>query len=276
MSATEQNVRTDRADFTGALERLRKASADFAARWHEWAAGQPQEARCERHGVQRRLDEDASLRRSWADREMRLAHEPCAKCAAEDAIRARSDELRLAGVLDENVLHARFDNFQCRTATDESNLAAARRFAERLRGFIVMLGPVGTGKTHLAVAIMRAVAARSRFTTHGRLLRALRETYRDDRAEDPVRAFSAVRLFVLDEVGMSAGGRDELPLVHDILSARHEARKPTVLTTNLDEDGFRAAVGERMHDRLSQSGVAKLWFAGESMRSRFRKDYHGT
>jgi DNA replication protein DnaC len=280
MSMTEHDVRIGVAvsvselEITNRMSKLQRTIEDFRNRWETWSSPRVKWTTCDRHKTRRNLDMDASLRKSWAEREMLMVYKPCHKCVAEDVLRAKSGMLREAGVMDENVLHASFDNFECRSKDDEFNLKCAKEFSNKERGFLLMLGPVGTGKTHLAVAVMRALSCRMRFITQSRLLRKLRDTYRDERAEDPVKAFSSVKLLVLDEVGISAGGRDELPLIHDILSARHESRKPTVLTTNLDEAGFNQAVGERMADRLKQSGVAKLFFTGESMRPRFRKEYH--
>lgn len=266
---------SDDLDFSDVTTRVLERARQRANEWRAWVAeaAKPARVTCERHGYERELSIDASMKH-WPERV--AEYEACPQCAEEDVVRRRSDDLRAAGVLDENVLHATFDNYQARTDVDRSNVASCREFAAKGRGFLVMLGPVGTGKSHLAVAVMRARedARRMMFVTQSRLLRKLRDTYRSDAAEDPVKRYAGASLLVLDEVGLSAGGRDELPMLHEILSARHGSRsKPTVMTSNLPRDEFMAAIGERMADRIRQSGAALLFFSGESMRPRFRKEY---
>jgi len=51
----------------------------------------------------------------------------------------------------------------------------------------------------------------------GVLLRARRDTYADKSAFDPIERAQGARLFVLDDAGLSGGGKDELPMLHEIL-----------------------------------------------------------
>lgn len=274
------------ADYTAAAERVKARAQEHRLEWARWSEANPAAVKtCERHEHVRPVDVDLSVAKSWQDRgEMSYVHAPCPGCAAEDALRVKSEFLRRAGVEDENVTHATFDNFilveaEGSTAKAEKNLASARAFAAKGRGFLVMLGPVGTGKSHLSVAVMREMhdsgkVKTMRFITQARLLAKLRETYRDPRAQNIVEACKTCGLLVLDEVGLSSGGRDELPMLHELLDHRHGMRKPTILTGNAASDTeFNEQVGARMADRLDQSGFKKLWFTGESMRRRFRKEY---
>lgn len=254
------------------IEMLRRKRLD----WESWcdATGVPSSTRCELHGETTYLDDEASIRTSTREMKMTAVYLQCPKCKADALVRERSESIRACGVEDDNILHASFENFICRTRADEDNLAAARKFAEYGRGFLLLLGNYGTGKSHLAVAIIRAMNVRARFLTQAGLLARLRATYRNAAAEDVVERCKRVRLLVLDELGVSTGGRDELPMLHDILTTRHGARKPTVLTTNLaTNDELEQAIGPRMFDRLRQSGFAKLHFAGDSLRRNFRKQY---
>lgn len=263
--------------FEAALLRMRDLSILREEEWNAWAvkANIANDLACELHQQRLALDPAASIRASYAHGgQMQAVYQQCKQCAEDERTRQRSDALREAGVFDGNLLHATLDNFVCRTDTDRSNLESARAFVARGKGFLLLLGTMGTGKSHLAVAIMRAMSCRARFTTQAALLRRLRETYRDAKAEDVVETCKRVRLLVLDELGVSGGGKDELPMLHEILSTRHGERKPTVLTSNLaGEDELQEVLGERMNDRLRQSGFAKLYFRGESLRRTMRKEY---
>lgn len=251
---------------------MRDRSAAFQAEWDEWARNHPNSVICEIHEAVLPPDVETSVRTSWTERRMVIVYKRCEKCAADDALRLRSTEFVRCGV-PEVIAHASFDNFICRTQEDGENLSSARRFAAAQKGFLVLLGSVGNGKSHLAVAVARALGCRFRFITQAGLLKKLRDTYRNDKAEDVVEACKRVRLLILDEVGLSVGGKDEFPMLHEILAERHNSKKPTVITTNLDREALEEVLGERLTDRLTQSGFKLLKFSGESLRRNFRKEY---
>ena len=100
---------------------------------------------------------------------------------------------------------------------------------------VVFAGPIGTGKSHLAIALgVEATRRRYRvaFTRAADLVRALLEA-RDDRVLGRLHArFQRVDLLILDELGFvpfdKAGGE----LLFNLLSERYEKRS-TVITTNL-------------------------------------------
>jgi DNA replication protein DnaC len=152
------------------------------------------------------------------------------------------------------------------------NLDRVREFGEAKRGFLVLLGKVGTGKTHLAVASLRSFKS-GLFIKQAELLRRLRKTYAYRSAVDPTGEAQNARCLVLDEIGVSPGGRDELPLLHEILDYRHCHLKPTILTGNLTFEALSEVIGARMADRLKESAFAVLSFGGRSHRSQMRERY---
>jgi DNA replication protein DnaC len=152
------------------------------------------------------------------------------------------------------------------------HLVTVKGFLIKRTGFLVMLGNVGTGKSHLAVAAMREWRA-AVFIKQSSLLRELRATYRDRAACDPVSRCQDAGLLVLDEIGLSAGGRDELPLLHEILDYRYGEHRPTILTGNLGLDELRGIIGERLSDRLRECALPVLIFSGPSHRPERRGEY---
>ncbi len=100
---------------------------------------------------------------------------------------------------------------------------------------VVIAGPIGTGKTHLAIALgMEAARKRHRvaFVRAADLVRELYEA-RDDRSLTRLHArYQRVALLVVDELGFvpfdKAGGE----LLFNLLSDRYEKRS-TLVTTNL-------------------------------------------
>jgi DNA replication protein DnaC len=192
-------------------------------------------------------------------------------CVATENERKSIERLRRAGV-PSNLLHATLDNWQPNSNDDRSNLEMVKAFAQTRCGFLVMLGDLGTGKSHLAVGLARQFKS-PMYITQGELLRRLRSCYRDKTAIDPVDQAQQADLLILDEMGLSAGGRDEMPMLHDILTHRYNERKPTILTGNISLDQLKSLIGERMTDRLKESAYPILIFGGTSYRIEARKRY---
>ncbi|NMM78572.1 hypothetical protein B2J88_32660 [Rhodococcus sp. SRB_17] len=197
--------------------------------------------------------------------EARLAAQRHAE-AQEQAKRARA---HLEAMLDQAAIPKRFmerslDNFVAETPEQQRALSFAREFASNFthhakRGDgLVLSGLPGTGKSHLATAILQSImpAHVGLYITCAGMIRAVRATWSRDseRTEvDVLRELSSVDLLVLDEVGVSGGTDNEQELIFDVLDRRYRDMRPTVLLTNLDRARFKDFVGERVYDRLTET-----------------------
>ncbi len=133
---------------------------------------------------------------------------------------------------------------------------------------LVLKGGVGTLKTSLAIAVMRVALNRSMdcyFIPMVSLLDTLlsnSENGKRSEFEDKIRN---VELLVLDDLGAEYENKWILAKVDSIITERYNRLKPTIITTNKDNEGFKNSYNQRILDRLEH---ANEWivFKGESLR----------
>jgi DNA replication protein DnaC len=101
---------------------------------------------------------------------------------------------------------------------------------------VVLLGPSGVGKTHIAMALAhRAVMAghKVRFITAADLMLQLGTAHSQGRLKEYFnRAVLGPKLLVVDEIGYLPFGREEANLFFNVVAKRYE-RGSMVLTSNL-------------------------------------------
>ena len=112
---------------------------------------------------------------------------------------------------------------------------AALTFIARAEN-IVLLGPSGVGKSHIALALAhRAVMAgiKTRFITAADLMLQLATAKSQGRLKEYFnRAILGPRLLVVDEIGYLPFGREEANLFFNVVAKRYE-RGSMILTSNL-------------------------------------------
>lgn len=116
---------------------------------------------------------------------------------------------------------------------------------------------MGTGKTHLACALVRECAPRAvLYASVSDLIRRLRETWRPN-AECSERSLltslAEADLLVADEIGVQHGTDAERLHIFEVMDARYRAMRPTVLLSNEPLREVREYVGERVFDRLRET-----------------------
>ena len=143
---------------------------------------------------------------------------------------------------------------------------------------IIFAGPIGTGKTHLAIALgVEATRRRYRVAFHraADLVRLVLEA-RDERQLGRLHnRLSKVHLLIVDELGFVPFDRAGGELLFNLLADRYE-RRSTMVTTNLSFAEWAEVFGDEkmttaLLDRLSHHAHI-LTTQGASYRARKRKE----
>lgn len=131
-----------------------------------------------------------------------------------------------------------------------------------------LFGPVGTGKTHLAVAIVRHREEQNKtakFHRFASVYRDCRECYAKNLGEREVLGdLFTTPFLVLDDLGAGGLTDFERRTTLDILDERILGKLPTVITTNWDLDQIAKLMDDRISSRLS--GFTHLEIAGKDRR----------
>lgn len=147
---------------------------------------------------------------------------------------------------------------------------------------VILAGPIGTGKTHLAIALGVEAARQRRhvgFYRAADLVRALVEA-RDERELGRYqKRLERLDLLVLDEVGFVPFDRHGGELLFNVISQRYQ-RRSVIVTTNLAFGEWPKVFGgdekltTALLDRLAD-GAAIITTKGKSFRMRKRPDPGG-
>jgi DNA replication protein DnaC len=112
---------------------------------------------------------------------------------------------------------------------------------------ILLMGPCGVGKTHLAVSALKTIVLRGHtglFYDYRELLKAIQDSYNPENQATEMSVLEPVlktEILVLDDVGSSKPSPWALETVGHVLNTRYNEKRVTLLTTNfLDTDAVSA------------------------------------
>ncbi len=188
--------------------------------------------------------------------------------------RLLNERLLDAGIPD-RFMGCTLDNWRADAPPQVQALAACAGFVEAFdENFAVgrsamLLGTVGTGKTHLGTAMLQAVirehahdGLRGLYATAGSIIRDVKATFGNrGRTEADVYAdLIGPDLLVIDEVGVQHGTDFERQVLFEVINGRYERIKPTIVVSNLGVTELRQCLGDRAVDRLrDKSGIVVVF-----------------
>ena len=172
------------------------------------------------------------------------------------------------------------------TFSDPGNaetLRQVRLYAERFEEVkgkgvgLFLYGETGTGKTHLACALLRALMPEvpGKYVMTWELIRAIKNA---KFGEDPLKPYMNAPLLVIDEIGVQYGSKFEETSLYPLIDSRVTERRPTIFISNVQPDTkdeerreqtVRGMLGERLWDRVQYRSIF-LPLHGASVRKRYR------
>lgn len=172
-----------------------------------------------------------------------------------------------------------FDDYLPQNPSQESALTLCRRFVAgwekaKAGGFgLTLAGGCGTGKTHLANAIIKALLTshkiqKAKYVRVGEIIRDVRSAWggrSEYTEEETIRKYVDLDLLVIDEVGVQAGSENERHILFSVIDRRIAYNRPIICLTNLSSHDLEAILGERLMDRLRSKCVSRF-IAGQSFR----------
>lgn len=183
--------------------------------------------------------------------------------------------------LDPEMTLERFDK-TAKITYDKRVLAelASLRFVEERRHVIIM-GPVGVGKTYIANAFGHLACARGhdvRFTRADRMLSELKKSRFDNSRDDVMLDLTTVDVLIVDDFALEQMTRDESRDVYELFVERTH-RASTIVTTNRDTKEWLAMFDDSLRaqgavDRFMNAAY-DLVIEGESYRPRQKPSIDG-
>lgn len=217
------------------------------------------------------------------DRVMRLAEQE----AEADAKRLKSAHdakmARIAKRLEALNIGQRFrscvwGDYKTSTPAMEGVFVSAKDFAadfprHREDGTnMVLIGSPGTGKNMVAALICMDVVNQGFTAVHTtaiKLVRRIKESWQQGSKEteqEAINNFTAPSLLVIDEIGVQFNTDAEMLFLTEVINDRYEAKRPTILISNLTMAQVESVLGKRAVDRFYEGDSKILVFNWSSFR----------
>lgn len=188
--------------------------------------------------------------------------------------RERKFYLERFSLYDDVLKNATLDNFDTPTEKEAEKLKFAqkicREWAGGARNNVVFQGEAGTGKSHLAFAMMKALSEATKeiaiFINVTDLLMKIKADFSQE--EFLVNRIASAKFLVLDDLGMEKDSEWSFSILYNILNKRAN----TVITTNLTAQEIQKRYGRPFMSRLMKGVDNDHLMVFNDLKNK-RKDY---
>jgi len=203
-------------------------------------------------------------------------------------LRARNEAMVAAARIPKRYEHCELSNFTADFPGADRSLAlshlTATRFVDEFdpregKG-LLLVGGIGTGKTHLAVGILKElIATRSAsclFCDYRELLKQIQNSYNDSVQATELQLLRPVfeaEVLVLDELGAVKPSEWVWDTVSLILNTRYNDRRTTIITTNFPDEAA-AGAGSEFTPRAVAFAATRRETLGDRIGERMRSRLH--
>lgn len=123
------------------------------------------------------------------------------------------------------------------------------------RNSLIILGKVGSGKTHLAAAIANSLSGRGipvMFGTFSNHLEELKREFNLSGERTYLARMKSVPILVIDDIGREKQTDWSRQVLFDVINYRYEHMTPVVVTANFTQREFERYLGADIYSRLCE------------------------
>ena len=207
-------------------------------------------------------------------------------------------QIEIASEISKLYQDSSFDNFKCDEKNLESLVDRAKSYAQDPHGFFLMQGGCGTGKTHLAVSILRETSLSFNYVSHLNLIQEYRNFHYNksntNTAEEEDYGYLSLSaggyvkgpkkperyeilkessLLCIDDLCFDNYSQNEALITFEILDYRIQELLPTILVTNNTTEELKDKIDPRLLDRFKQALSVSLEFGFPSKRESKNPQY---
>jgi len=194
---------------------------------------------------------------------------PCV-CQRDERAAIVAKRMReMCGLTDEILQRFKLEKFNVSRVHPESERPAVQDVLERCyefardpRGWLVLVGPYGTGKTHLAYGIVSELLKNGIgvfASTAPDMLQVLRQGFGEEgEYEKRLKTFREVAVLVIDDLATERGTDWAIEQLYSVINHRYEANMPMVVTTNVHPEDSQGRIEPRIASRLMDWGLSDV------------------
>ena len=215
--------------------------------------------------------------------------ETCKLCAAElieksknqsfsDQNKALHDQRVMIANIPDRHAKCSLDNYEVKHLVQRNAKSQVVSYVHQLldggNGNLLMYGKTGTGKTHLACAVISTLLKKKKMVKYIRsedIVQIFFDSWdrRDISEKQVIQQFLDPEILVIDEYSLHDTSEKKSEILHKIISARYDKKKSIILISNESLEKIQQQLGDRNWSRMHHDGLFLINFTWDD--ERFKK-----